>query len=52
MAAGLALGSLGYYGYGYPYYGAAYGGDCYLVSRRLIDPWGRVITRRVYACDS
>src|SRR5437660_3782640 len=40
------------FGYGYPYYGsyAYYGGDCYLVPRRVWTPWGWRF-RRVQVCD-
>ncbi|RDI52240.1 hypothetical protein DES45_1162 [Microvirga subterranea] len=58
LAAGLAIGALSYpynygypYDYSYPYYGATYGGDCYLVRRRVVDQWGRVFIRRVQVCD-
>jgi hypothetical protein len=53
---GSYLRSQGYYGgYGYappPYYGPpAYGGGygC-TVTRRRVDPWGRVYLRRVWVC--
>ena len=50
---GLAFG-LGYgYGYGYPYgYNsyAYYDGDCYLIRRRVLTPFGWRI-RRVQVCD-
>ncbi len=55
LLAGLTLGALSYpyYGYDYPYLyaGAAYGGDCYWVRRRVIDPWGRVVRRLVQVCE-
>ena len=60
LIGGLALGALaaGSYGYGYP---AVYGGSyapafydaptCYVVRRRSIDPWGRVVLTRTQVCD-
>ena len=55
LLAGLALGTLSYpyYGYNYPYLyaGAAYDNECYWVRRRVIDPWGRVVRRRVQVCE-
>jgi hypothetical protein len=53
---GLAIGALSAPSYGYPYdygfyayptYGVTYGGDCYWVRRRVVDPWGRTFVRRV-----
>jgi hypothetical protein len=43
---GAALGSLGYASYGYPYYGE----DCYVVRRRIVNPWGYVVVRRALVC--
>jgi hypothetical protein len=55
LIAGLTLGALSYpyYGYNYPYLyaGAAYDSECYWVRRRVIDPWGRVVRRRVQVCE-
>jgi hypothetical protein len=56
LVGGLALGSIGYYGYGYPSYGYGYpyyaaSQDCYLVRRRYIAPRGRVLVRRLWVCD-
>jgi hypothetical protein len=56
LLAGLTLGALSYpysYGYGDPYLysEAAFGGECYWVRRRVIDPWGRVVRRRVQVCE-
>jgi hypothetical protein len=58
LVSGAVLGGLAYdysyYGYpydSYPYYGAAYGDDCYLVYRRVVNPWGHVVLRRVAVCD-
>jgi hypothetical protein len=43
-----------YYGAPYGYYGAygpaGYGGECVIERRRTVDPWGRVIVRRVRTC--
>lgn len=56
LVGGLAVGALAARPYGYPYYGyapAAYGydyGECVIERRRTIDPWGRVIVRRVRTC--
>lgn len=56
LVGGLALGALATRPYGYPYYGAyapaGYygGGECFIERRRTIDPWGRVIIRRVRTC--
>src|SRR3982074_1290995 len=55
-AVGLGLGlglAAAPYGYGYPYgYGsyAAYGGDCYLIRRRVWTPFGWRL-RRIEVCD-
>jgi hypothetical protein len=55
LIAGLRLGALSYpyYGYNYPYLyaDATYGSECYWVRRRVIDPWGRVVRRRVRICE-
>jgi hypothetical protein len=57
LLAGLTLGALSYpyygYGYGYPhlYSDATDGSECYWVRRRVIDPWGRVVRRRVQVCE-
>jgi hypothetical protein len=59
LIGGLALGSVGYHGYGYPssypygspYYGVGYGEDCYLVRRRFIGPRGGVVIRRTWVCE-
>ena len=61
VATGLAVGALAastpsyaYPAYGYPAYGypaPVYGGDCYWVSRRVVDDWGQVFIRRVQVCD-
>jgi hypothetical protein len=58
LIGGLALSSVGYYGYGYPAYGYGYGypydgasQDCYLVRRRFVAPRGRVLVRRFWVCD-
>jgi hypothetical protein len=56
LLAGLTLGALSYpfyYDYGDPYLysGVSYGGECYWVRRRVIDPWGRVVRRRVQVCE-
>lgn len=52
------------YGYGYPAYrrdydygprrvyrSYDYDDDCRIVVRRRVDPWGRVVVRRVRVCD-
>jgi hypothetical protein len=60
LVGGLALGALaarpaygyapvGYYG-GYAPVGYGYGGECFIERRRTVDPWGRVIVRRVRTC--
>lgn len=61
VVGGLALGALAarpyYYGAPYGYYGGyapvgyGYGGgECFIERRRTVDPWGRVIVRRVRTC--
>jgi hypothetical protein len=35
----------GYYG------GPAYDDDCYMVRRRFVDDWGRVVIRRTRVCE-
>jgi hypothetical protein len=55
FAAGLIGGAAlsGLYGYGYPYggyYSASYGGDCYVIRRRVYSPWGPAI-RKQLVCD-
>ncbi len=60
-------GSGGYGSGGYGYGGGAYGGggpvgygyspayddasECYVQPRRFVDPWGRVVIRRVEVCE-
>ncbi|MEZ0171407.1 hypothetical protein [Microvirga sp. TS319] len=58
LVSGALLGGLAYgypydsyYDYGYPTYGVAYGGDCYVVPRRVVNPWGRIVLRREVVCD-
>jgi hypothetical protein len=56
LAVGSALAARPYYGGPYGYYGAyapagyPYGGECVIERRRTVDPWGRVIVRRVRTC--
>ena len=54
LVGGLALGALAArpaYGYGYGAYAPVeYGGECFIERRRTVDPWGRVIVRRVRTC--
>ena len=59
LVGGLALGALAARpAYAYPYYGGGYapvgyyggGGECFIERRRTVDPWGRVIVRRVRTC--
>jgi hypothetical protein len=54
VVGGLALGALATrpaYGYGYGAYAPVeYGGECFIERRRTVDPWGRVIVRRVRTC--
>jgi len=54
FALGLGLGALGaapYYGYGGPYYGSyAYGGDCVMRRRPVINRWGHRVWRWVRVC--
>ncbi|MGO4573699.1 hypothetical protein [Microvirga sp. 2TAF3] len=62
FATGLFVGGLGGLAYGYPYYDygydygypyystAYYGGDCYYVRRRVVNPWGHIVVRRVAVC--
>jgi hypothetical protein len=40
-----------YAGYGYPYYTtASYDEECFVVRRRVRDPWGRIVIRRRIVC--
>ena len=55
LVGGLALGALAAspaYGYGYGYAPVAYGygGECFVERRRSIDPWGRVVVRKIRTC--
>jgi hypothetical protein len=55
LIGGAALGGLyGYGGYGYPYGGyysnAGYGGECYVIRRRVYSPWGSAI-RKQLVCE-
>jgi hypothetical protein len=62
LLGGLALGALAArpaYGYGYApvgYYGGyapvgyGYGGECFVERRRSIDPWGRMVVRKIRTC--
>lgn len=52
LVGGLALGALAAspaYGYGYGYAPVAYGygGECFVERRLSIDPWGRVVVRKI-----
>ena len=38
------------YSYGYAPVAYDYGGECIIERRRTVDPWGRVIVRRVRTC--
>ena len=60
LIGGLAIGALaarpaygyapvGYYG-GYAPVAYGYGGECFVERRRTIDPWGRVIVRKIRTC--
>ncbi|MBZ6079250.1 hypothetical protein [Microvirga puerhi] len=53
LVGGTVLGGLAYdypY-YDYPYYGATYGGDCFVIHRRVVNPWGRIVLRRAVVCS-
>jgi hypothetical protein len=38
------------YGYGYAPVAYGYGGECFVERRRSIDPWGRVVVRKIRTC--
>jgi hypothetical protein len=40
---------VGYYG-GYAPVGYGYGGECFVERRRSIDPWGRMVVRKIRTC--
>jgi hypothetical protein len=56
FAVGLLSGAaLGAFTYDAPYYGgyysdAGYGEDCYVIRRRVVNPWGYVTVRRALVC--
>jgi len=51
FALGLGLGAAPYYAYGGPYYGSyAYGGDCVMRRRAVINRWGHRVWRWVRVC--
>jgi hypothetical protein len=54
LLSGAALGAFAYgspyYGYGGYYSDAGYGDDCYVIRRRVVNPWGYVTVRRALVC--
>jgi hypothetical protein len=52
LLSGLTLGALSYpYDYGYGYDDPYYGGDCYWVRRRVVGPYGQIVSRPVQVCE-